>query len=214
MAKNTRIPAGSLKAGKTVKVKASGTIKIKPAPDRIQESEAKDMGLPPAAEISLADLNKRGERMNELQQQFPDKSPADLQNLIDQTNTAGVSEPPAVTSFQNSEPGNQAPIAKDSIMAVVTLVKDTNPRKSSSVVYKVAGLRGSFRVSKTLFKDSAAPESFTADSEVFAEVKVPMTAEQRKEARKNAPKETPAEKLARLEKRTEDLRKKLAAAAA
>jgi hypothetical protein len=92
----------------------------------------------------------------------------------------------------------------------VTFTKSTKNRKSTSVVYTTAGLRGSARFAKTFFKDGNAPDTIVIDNDAFAEAKQKLTAEQRKEQRKNAPKLTPAEKLQKLQERAKKLEDRIA----
>lgn len=108
----------------------------------------------------------------------------------------------AQTSTNNSSKGAQT--------MDITLTKSDKPRKSSSIVYLGAGLRGGIRVAKSCFKDGNAPASLVLSSDAFAEPKVKMSAEERKAARAAAPKKTAAEKLAALETRAAKLREKVA----
>lgn len=84
----------------------------------------------------------------------------------------------------------------------LTLVRNDNKRRSTSIVYTADGLRGSVRVSKSAFSNGSAPANIVVSSDVFASPKVPqakMTPEERKAFRAAQPKPTLAEKIQRRE---------------
>lgn len=93
----------------------------------------------------------------------------------------------------------------------VSITRKDKERKSSSVVYDIAGYSGkSVRFTRGLFPDKLGPASasITVPDGFFGAPSVPrakMTAEERKAARAAAPKLTPAEKLAKVNERVAKL---------
>lgn len=130
------------------------------------------------------------------------------------TESASNSPSAPVTSNQESAldaPQDEAikpPFIKDTNM---TLTLKGLDKRSRNAIYTGAAV--SMRIPVGAFPNKKAPATLEfADGSFSAsrEKKTPLTPEQRKEARKNAPKLTLAEKVAKAEKRTEELRAKLA----
>lgn len=110
-------------------------------------------------------------------------------------------------------------------MPQIELVQDPKDRKTNAIVYNAGEglLRGSVRVTKSLFKE--LPTKFTISEDrkslllvdgEFAEPRKPlsqMTPEEKKAFRKAQPKPTLEQQLEREEKRVAKLRAKIAAQA-
>jgi hypothetical protein len=147
---------------------------------------------------------------NALKTILKENSSDDLK-AVDSSETTRV-DSRSLDSTSMTSTGNDAQhkeIAMNGTQQTVTLTRSTKDRKSTSVVFTNASLRGSVRVAKTYFGDDM-PETIEI-SGVFAAPKVKMTAEERKAARKNAPKLSAAEKLAKLQERAARLQKKIEA---
>lgn len=142
----------------------------------------------------------------------PAKEKAVVQPIVLDTPPA-----PAVTSDINTSHNNGA-TAPQQGAAKMELIKDTKERKGNgkSYHYHVEGLRGSVKISSTMFAGTTVPNSIPADSFGFGTpgAKAGETKDERKARLAALPKLTPAEKLAKLEAKVARAKAKLAGAAA
>lgn len=133
---------------------------------------------------------------------------------VDTTQTAGVdSSQSAATHNAPAAPETDSNAGATDTMVSITLNRDTKARKSTSVVFAAAGLKGAVRISKSAFQNGTAPDSLVISSDVFATPKQKETKEERKARLAAAPKLTLAEKIAKREASLEAMRAKLAKAA-
>jgi hypothetical protein len=121
------------------------------------------------------------------------------------SDTASADEAPAIA--QAAGPAQERKTMN------VTFTRSDAKRRSNMIVFAAPeGHRGSVRVSKSLFAKDSIPQELTLENPALAEPRKPreaMTAEERKAARKAQPKLTPAEKVAKLEQRLANARRKL-----
>lgn len=146
-----------------------------------------------------------------LDAQSPAEESTSGEKVVDNAHTSTVDSISVDTASAVTHSGNDA--QQSGAIMDITLTKSDKPRKSSSIVYLGAGLRGGVRIAKTCFAGGNAPASLVI-SGPFAEPKAKMTKEERKAARAALPKLTPAEKLAKLNERAAKLQAKINASAA
>jgi hypothetical protein len=122
-----------------------------------------------------------------------------------------IQDPAPVAIPQTSVQNNNVEKTQRTRMDI-TVTKDPKARKTNSIVYSTAGLRGTIRVPRSMFANATAPDSFVISSDAFAEpkaAKVKLTPEERKAARANRPQLTLAEKIAKREAALAKLREKM-----